>query len=282
MVRNPRPFDDRRPRQAQDRQPQNRFNRGSIALFITQIVKLAYRSPDFARTLPPFSMDLTDLSSLINALRPSFRSPEQQQLDTIATAWAIALGDHIAANAYPLHYERHTLTIAVRQSIWAQQLTAQTHQILNHLRPQLPPQIPIKTLRFRVAPHPCRVQTSTASQIRPPSDLPHPSRWPLPPDPQRSQTAPKPTPARNPAPSSTLQQTVDRWKTTLDRHAPYLKPCPRCHCLTPPAELDRWQICAVCATALFQSAHPLGSDRPAFEPTSPPKSPPNRSITYNT
>jgi predicted nucleic acid-binding Zn ribbon protein len=221
-------------------------------------------------------MDLTDLSSLIDALRPSFRSPEQQQLDAIVTAWAIALGEHIAANSRPMHYERQKLTIAVRQAIWAQQLTAQTHQILQHLNPHLPPQIRIQTLRFRVASYHCLTPASAPTQPSATLSICHPSRWPIPPEPRTDaaeapavHSPPTPSPQPRLSNSHTLQQTVNRWKTKLDRHAPYLQACPRCRCLAPPAELDRWQMCAVCATSLFQSSHPLGTDRPAFEAAPP-------------
>ncbi len=245
-------------------------------------------------------MDLTDLSSLIKALRPSFRSPEQQQLDTIVNAWRITLGTQIAQNSGPIRYERNSLTIAVRQAIWSQQLTAQTHQILQQLRPHLPPQLTIKTLRFRVAPDLCLASTQQPPQLIPPADPPHPSRWPIPPfqsgtptpvvhlnptnlnnpnlnNPNLKTNTPRDDfpvmatdpPAQSPNPSLKLQQTVDRWKSNLDRHAPHLQSCPRCHCLTPPAELDRWQMCALCATSLFQPSMPLGGQRPAFqnEPT---------------
>jgi predicted nucleic acid-binding Zn ribbon protein len=231
-------------------------------------------------------MSFTHLSSLIEALRPSFRSPEQQQLDAIINAWAIALGSQIADNSRPLHYERHNLTIAVRQAIWAQQLTAQTHQILQHLRPHLPLHLTIKTLRFRVAPDRCRPTPQNRLPSTPTDNPAHPSRWPrspaqsntstptVHPNPHISPPNDIPTLPINPAapppvPSPKLQHIIDRWRSNLDQHAPHLQHCPHCQCLTPPAELDRWQMCALCATTLFQSSMPLGGQRPIFQDEPP-------------
>lgn len=258
-------------------------------------------------------MDLNALSSLIAAMRPSFRSLEQQQLDFISNAWTIAVGESIAAQARPIAYERQSLTIAVRQGSWAQQLTAQTYQILQRLRPQLPPTLTIKTLRFRVAPRLCSVprdppQASPSPTSQPIAQIPtlpeaHPSHWPResddrgrsltfgsgsePSDLESSNSEPSGLESSDLEPSdlehlglepsnsepsnsehldsnvkpesaSKLNQVVDRWRFRLNQRAPNLKICPRCHCRTPPAELDRWRLCALCATTLFQSPMALG------------------------
>ena len=248
-------------------------------------------------------MDLNALSSLIAAMRPSFRSLEQQQLDFISSAWTIAVGELIAVQARPIAYERQSLTIAVRQGSWAQQLTAQTYQILQRLRPQLPPTLTIKTLRFRVVPRLCSVprdpsQASPSPTSQPIAQIPtlpeaHPSHWPRESDnrgrsltfgsgsessnSESSNSEPSNSEPSNSEPSdsehlgsepsnsnvkpestSKLNQVVDRWRFRLNQRTPSLKICPRCHCPTPPAELDRWRLCALCATTLFQSPMALG------------------------
>jgi len=217
-------------------------------------------------------MDLNALSSLIVAMRPSFRSPEQQQLDTITKVWMIAVGESIAVQTRPIRYERHSLTIAVRQGIWAQQLTAQTHQILQRLRPQLPPALTIKTLRFRVAPQFYRDLSQTPKLVTsqtPIPPAPHPSHWPIEPLDQGAPHSLNPHPKVKPEVESetgnTLHQVVDRWRLRLDQRSPNLEICPRCHCPTPPAELDRWQMCALCATTLFQPPMALGGRSPVPE-----------------
>ncbi|MGD1901563.1 MAG: DciA family protein [Geitlerinemataceae cyanobacterium] len=221
-------------------------------------------------------MEFDPLAKIVDRLRPSFRSPAQQQLDAIVAIWCETFGASLADRARPIQYERGILTIAVRQSIWAQQLAAQTHPLLEQLCPHLPPEIAIASLRFRVAPH--RLGPS-APQTEAREPGPHPSRWPNPDAPPKKQPNSQPknqpdnqqkkpaslAPRQPPAPPETnsLDRLTERWSRRLDR--PDSRPCPRCQCPTPPGELDRWSMCAPCAIALFQTSMALGCQRAPFQ-----------------
>lgn len=65
-------------------------------------------------------------------------------------AWARAAGDQVAGGAHPRGYSRGTLTVECSSSVWANELTYLSGEILRRMD-GIAPGHPVKRLRFMVA-----------------------------------------------------------------------------------------------------------------------------------
>ena len=64
-------------------------------------------------------------------------------------AWARAAGDQIASGAHPKAFSRGILTVECSSSVWANELTYLSDQLLRRMR-EVAPEHPVKRLRFMV------------------------------------------------------------------------------------------------------------------------------------
>lgn len=79
-------------------------------------------------------------------------------------AWARAAGEQVAGGAHPRNFSRGTLTVECTSSVWANELTYLSGDILRRMDAVLPDH-PVKRLRFLVASNP-RVQESDESATK--------------------------------------------------------------------------------------------------------------------
>jgi predicted nucleic acid-binding Zn ribbon protein len=70
-------------------------------------------------------------------------------LASVQTAWAEAVGGHLAAVTAPVSERAGTLTVACADSVWAQELDLMQEALLERLRGVLGEAAP-RALRFRV------------------------------------------------------------------------------------------------------------------------------------
>jgi predicted nucleic acid-binding Zn ribbon protein len=77
-------------------------------------------------------------------------------LANVQTVWAAAVGEAIAAEATPVAEREGVVTIACDSATWAQELDLLSDQILAQVRSELPPEAPLRGLRFNAARDPAR------------------------------------------------------------------------------------------------------------------------------
>jgi predicted nucleic acid-binding Zn ribbon protein len=77
------------------------------------------------------------------------RVAPQTPLAAIQTAWASAVGEHLAAVAVPVSERDGTLTVECSEAVWAQELDLMQEALLERLRGEVGEQAP-QALRFRV------------------------------------------------------------------------------------------------------------------------------------
>lgn len=168
---------------------------------------------------------------------------EHQQL---LQAWQQAVGPAIAKVTRPLAIDRDILSIATASAVLAQDLTFKRRQILVKLNPLLP--TPVRDLRFSTQKW---TETPTSNGRKCSAPL---SRSPL----TEAQTLLPQHPSRIDVPTKQIistqntstispQQAFQAWATRIQNQSKNWPLCPQCQSPTPPGELERWQVCGICA-----------------------------------
>ncbi|MGC9505192.1 DciA family protein [Baaleninema sp.] len=185
-------------------------------------------------------MSFESIDRILRSLSGLSQSPEQGQLDEIDRLWAEVAGDAIARYSRPVRLSRQVLQVAVATPVWAQQLQFKRRRLLASLNARLSP--PLTDIRFSPALwHRHQEKPDPAPQF----DLSqHPSLWSPSALPSRPQRSPRPS-------AKTPREAFQGWAQRLGDRTDGLPLCPQCHCPTPPGELQRWSVCALCASRSF-------------------------------
>ena len=80
-------------------------------------------------------------------------------------AWALAAGEQVTASAAPRGFRRGVLTVDCRSSVWANELTYLSGQLLRRMR-EVSPDHPVERLRFVVGRGPDRSGDDQAPEPR--------------------------------------------------------------------------------------------------------------------
>ncbi|HEY9837321.1 MAG TPA: DciA family protein [Vampirovibrionales bacterium] len=181
-------------------------------------------------------MAFNSLDHLLGALAAQTLGQQQREYQQLLEAWAIAVGPKINQYTRPLTVERGVLRVATSSAAWAQNLMFERRRILQRLnvgRSEV-----IADIRFSP-------KDWVKSDMKCP-DLAdqeilwqdHPSRLA-----ELSADAgiPKGSEVKN------AQGAFDRWAAGVQARSLGLPLCPHCGCPTPPGELARWEVCALCA-----------------------------------
>jgi predicted nucleic acid-binding Zn ribbon protein len=163
---------------------------------------------------------------------------DHQQL---LNAWVIAVGPAIASASRPIAIQRDILQVATASAVLANDLTFKRRQILAKLNAQL--NTPVRDIRFSSKNWGGgnTIGRSVASEAE--------ILWQE--HPSRINPTIKQSPNQN-SPSSDPQQAFQAWATRIQQQAKTWPLCPQCHCPTPPGELERWQMCGICATKTWR------------------------------
>jgi predicted nucleic acid-binding Zn ribbon protein len=176
-------------------------------------------------------MGFNSLERVLESLRILERSPTQQQLQILNKSWSELLGQ-FADYSCPINIERHTLYIATFSPTVAQELTLQSRDILNKVNQLLP--TPIEKIHFSTA----QWQKNSLPVIQPDqTESTHPSFIPK----QPTNISGKLT-----KPSNHALEQFKYWRNILQQRSDGLPLCPQCQAPTPPGELERWSVCAIC------------------------------------
>ncbi|WP_017658961.1 DciA family protein [Baaleninema simplex] len=185
-------------------------------------------------------MSFESLERILSSLPGLSPSPEQQQLEEIDRLWSEVVGEAIARYSRPVRVSRQVLQVAVATPVWAQQLQFKRVRLLAALNARL--SASFKDIRFSPA---LWHRRDAVSEPTPQFDLSqHPSQW------QRSRSPSLSLSSRLPR-ATTPREAFDGWAKRLGDRTKGLPLCPQCGCPTPPGELQRWSICALCASRSF-------------------------------
>lgn len=159
---------------------------------------------------------------------------QQQPFQLVLKYWAEAVGSVVATHTQLLSIQKNVLWVATSSASWAQTLTFERQRILAKLNKQLPS--PLIDIRFSTAQWQ-RPQASNADETE--TWRNHPSSIAPVSEPALS------TKCRDP------QSAFEQWAKTTQKRSHNLPLCPQCQSPTPPGELQRWQVCCICAVKRF-------------------------------
>lgn len=180
-------------------------------------------------------MALKSVNDILGVLEQQAQWREQP-LQKLLQSWAEVVGSKVAAHTRPLSIQRQVLWVATSSAAWAQNMTFSRQTLMVKLNQKLPE--PLLDIRF-----------STAG-------------WAVPPElPKQKLVVPQDHPSYLGSLSSSRRQmhphiqNVDTafgsWAQKIQVRSHNLPLCPQCQCPTPPGELQRWQVCCVCAAKQF-------------------------------
>jgi predicted nucleic acid-binding Zn ribbon protein len=178
---------------------------------------------------------MQSLSSLMQQLEgssPQWRS--SAHLRQVLAVWPQVVGAAVAQHSQPLKIQRGVLQVTVSSAAWAQTLTFERLRILQKLHQRVPAtKSEIQDLRFATA----QWQRHNSQPTRVDSNLlsGHPS-W-----------VKSTRPPSQPLPT-TAAAAFQQWSQRLQSQLATQSCCPRCQRPCPTAELQRWSVCAICAT----------------------------------
>ena len=196
-----------------------------------------------------------------------------QQYRYLLQCWDKVVSPRVAAHTRPLYISRQVLSVATSNSVWAQTLTMQRHQLLQKLNALLPErEVPLSAPRsgsltdrltdIRFSP---TLQSRTGSSSRTDhsqSSLQNHPSWVEGAVPLHKLKNHEAEPQVEKEPASNSAQEVDDpqaalpqaqgsnfqlWMDTIKKRTLSLPLCPNCSAPTPAGELQRWQICCYCA-----------------------------------
>lgn len=187
-------------------------------------------------------MDFDSLHRVLGALENQPAWQERQQFKRLLVRWSEVVGPVVAQQTKPIAVQRGVLNVATSSPAWAQNLIFERQRLVEKLNAQL--HLSLKDIRFSTAQwqgsrqKPNSAQLNGSDESNPWRDHPcyfepiQPARRDRPPH-----SDPKPTP----------EDAFQQWAVRMQQRSQHLPLCPRCACPTPPGELQRWSVCALCA-----------------------------------
>ncbi len=177
---------------------------------------------------------MQSLNQVLGRFKVQVLTPEQQQFQLIIDDWAIVVGQRAIAHSRPLSLSRGVLVVATSSATWSGHLTFQRSQILRRLNLKL--SNPLNDIKFSTALWHAQANSLAADHDIGDQLQDHPSY-----------ITDIPASATEPFSSPVSPRTAfERWAEIIQRRSQSLPKCPQCGCPTPPGELKRWSVCAMC------------------------------------
>ncbi|MDJ0600900.1 MAG: DUF721 domain-containing protein [Crocosphaera sp.] len=185
-------------------------------------------------------MTLTSVDHLLQVITQRPQWDEYHRYVEICAIWSTIVPEKAVSHSKPLYVQRDMLWIATSSSVWAQQLSFQSHSLLKQLNHYLS-HSPLHKLRFSPA--------QWHSHQDPKQPLPVEEGQPFFSHPDMVPSIEKSTQPTTETPEEAFQQ----WTEAIAHHLNTLPLCPQCHCPTPFLELERWSKCYLCITQHWQT-----------------------------
>jgi predicted nucleic acid-binding Zn ribbon protein len=183
-------------------------------------------------------MSLNSVNNILGSLEIQAKL-QQQPFQRLLGCWAEIVGVAIAAHTRPLSIQRDILYVAVSSAAWAQNLTFERQRLLVKINTVLP--APLLDIRFSTAYWHSQKEITSKQTLLPHH---HPSYL----DEEMNLPPEVPFTAKN------ANTAFADWAKTVQARSHHLPLCPQCQCPTPPGELQRWQVCSLCAAKKFSNS----------------------------
>jgi predicted nucleic acid-binding Zn ribbon protein len=183
-------------------------------------------------------LSLQSIGAIVNALERQTLWQERRAFDRLLKAWPDAVGMAVSKHTRPLEIRQDVLQVATSNSVWAQQLGFQRQRILAKLNVSLTR--PLKDIRF--SPGQWHRRSNSEDWIASADFLAHPCCCPL-----EAEVAQKKRDKVESMQPTTAREAFDRWAQKIQARSRSFPLCPSCQCPTPPKELERWSVCALCS-----------------------------------
>ncbi|MCL2934020.1 MAG: DciA family protein [Trichodesmium sp. MAG_R03] len=180
-------------------------------------------------------MDFQSLNQILASLKIMEQLPQQKQFQKVMECWEELLGV-MAIKTQPLYIKQEILYVATSSPTLSQELSFRVPQLLEKLNHLLSK--PLDNIRFSAAQwHTYYSNKSGQNQNN--DWLEHPSMI------SKSE---KLTLLKSTHKNQNPQTTFENWAKAIKTRSQILPMCPQCQCPTPPGEIERWSVCAICAT----------------------------------
>jgi predicted nucleic acid-binding Zn ribbon protein len=169
---------------------------------------------------------------------------QEPPIHSLLQDWHEIVGDELALHTRPISIQRHVLRVATSSAAWAQNLTFERKHLLVKVNQRLA--TPLVGIHFSTS----GWHLSPIREKKPelPSPRLHPSYLGKSIDLLNSTDADISLVAvEKPA----TDKAFDKWSNAVKMRSHELPLCPQCQCPTPPGELQRWDICALCMAKRF-------------------------------
>ncbi|MBH8571833.1 DUF721 domain-containing protein [Nostocaceae cyanobacterium CENA369] len=177
-------------------------------------------------------MSLKSVNDILGVLEQQAQWQEQP-FQRLLKCWVEVVGAVVATHTRPLSIQRDVLRVATSSAAWAQNMTFGRQTLLLKLNEKLP--TPLADIRFSTAEWSSLPDKQKQQQIVLADE--HPSYLG-----NLSNSHYEVTP-----PNKNANIAFRYWAKTIQRRSHGLPLCPQCQCPTPPGELQRWQVCSLCA-----------------------------------
>ncbi len=183
-------------------------------------------------------MAFHSLNHVLDSLENQYKQQHQQQFQQVLGHWQNVVGAVVAAQTRPTSIQRGVLKVATSSSAWAQNLVFERQRILEKLNQVLPRSL--TDIRFSTA------QWAAIPLATFPGEQAQRELWQS--HPSRLQTNEKSQPSSSFAlPPNTPLAAFQNWAMVVRSRTNHLPRCPQCHSPAPIGELERWQVCSLCA-----------------------------------
>jgi len=174
-------------------------------------------------------MGLEGLNGIIKGLESQESWQSQRQFRLVVMHWPKVVGFAVARQTRPVSIQRSSLYVATATATWAHTLTYERLNILRKLNRHQ--KTPLKNIRF-----------STAQWAQPASNTLTSDRGKNHPSYVGEAAIESSGVALNP------NDAFAQWSQTMRQLQQAQPICPKCECACPQGELNRWAVCALCAT----------------------------------
>ncbi|WP_066376831.1 MULTISPECIES: DUF721 domain-containing protein [unclassified Anabaena] len=172
------------------------------------------------------------VNDILDALQQQAKWQEQP-FQRVLQCWAEVVGVAAAKHSRPLSLQRDVLRVATSSAAWAQNLTFSRQTLLKKLNTKL--SLSLLDIRFSTAGWQNSAEAAKPQLTVSPQQ--HPSYVG---DSNSYEADVEPT-------GQNVHQAFKFWAKTMQVRSQGLPLCPQCQCPTPPGELERWGICALCS-----------------------------------
>jgi predicted nucleic acid-binding Zn ribbon protein len=189
-------------------------------------------------------MSLTGLPNILHGIQSRTSWQQRCQYLLISQRWSEIVGDSVSKQTCPTGVYQKVLQVAVSSPVWSQALTFERLRILAKINAlfDIKEAEPIAGIHFSTAQWATQKQTLKDLQV---ITEDHPSY--LPPAIANQSAHLKSKTITKFDPPESASEAFQRWQDVMKLRTNQMPPCPKCDRPALMGEMNRWQMCRVCA-----------------------------------